>query len=62
MDSNRAIAAPVVGDIKSALSAFNAAIKPGQISRTPRGSRRSPGASRRTWKRWRHASTPIQAR
>ena len=27
MDSNRAIAAPVVGDIKSALSAFNAAIK-----------------------------------
>ncbi|MGH6672244.1 MAG: oxalyl-CoA decarboxylase [Xanthobacteraceae bacterium] len=27
MDSNRAIAAPVVGDIRSALSAFNAAIK-----------------------------------
>ncbi|MGA8898990.1 oxalyl-CoA decarboxylase [Bradyrhizobium sp.] len=27
MDSNRAIAAPVVGDIKSALAAFNAAIK-----------------------------------
>jgi oxalyl-CoA decarboxylase len=33
IDSNRAIAAPVVGDIKSALAAFNAAIKPGQIGR-----------------------------
>lgn len=31
MDSNRAIAAPVVGDIKSALAAFNAALKPGRI-------------------------------
>src|SRR5665213_38371 len=31
MDSNRPIAAPVVGDIKSALSAFNAALKPGLI-------------------------------
>lgn len=31
MDSNRAIAAPVVGDIRSALSAFNAAPKLGQI-------------------------------
>jgi oxalyl-CoA decarboxylase len=32
-DSNRAIAAPVVGDIKSVFSAFNAALKPGQIKR-----------------------------
>jgi oxalyl-CoA decarboxylase len=31
IDSNRPIAAPVVGDIKSALAAFNAALKPGQI-------------------------------
>jgi oxalyl-CoA decarboxylase len=31
IDSNRAIAAPVVGDIKSVFSAFNAALKPGQI-------------------------------
>ncbi len=31
MDSNRAIAAPVVGDIKSAFAAFNAALKPGQV-------------------------------
>ncbi|MBV8442238.1 MAG: oxalyl-CoA decarboxylase [Hyphomicrobiales bacterium] len=31
MDSNRAIAAPVVGDIKSAVSALLAALKPGQI-------------------------------
>jgi len=31
MDSNRAIAAPVVADIKSALKAFNAALKPGQV-------------------------------
>ena len=31
IDSNRAIAAPVVGDIKSAFAAFNAALKPGQI-------------------------------
>src|SRR5437764_801417 len=30
-DSNRAIAAPVVGDIKSVFAAFNAALKPGQI-------------------------------
>jgi oxalyl-CoA decarboxylase len=30
-DSNRAIAAPVVGDIKSVFAAFNAAMKPGQI-------------------------------
>src|SRR5258707_1130893 len=32
-DSNRAIAPPVVGDIKSAFAAFNAALKPGQIKR-----------------------------
>ena len=31
MDSNRGIAAPVVGDIKSAMSALLAAVKPGQI-------------------------------
>jgi oxalyl-CoA decarboxylase len=31
MDSNRAIAAPVVADIRSAFKAFNAALKPGQI-------------------------------
>lgn len=31
MDSNRAIAAPVVGDIKSVMQAFNATIKSGQI-------------------------------
>src|SRR5579872_3254205 len=35
MDSNRAIVAPVVGDIKSVFTAFNAALKPGQIK--PRG-------------------------
>jgi oxalyl-CoA decarboxylase len=33
IDSNRAIAAPVVGDIKSVFSAFNAAMKPGQVRR-----------------------------
>ena len=33
IDSNRAIAAPVVGDIKSVFSAFNAALKPGKIER-----------------------------
>ncbi len=33
IDSNRAIAAPVVGDIKSVFAAFNAALKPGQIRR-----------------------------
>ena len=32
-DSNRAIAAPVVGDIKSVFAAFNTALKPGQIKR-----------------------------
>jgi oxalyl-CoA decarboxylase len=32
MDSNRAIAAPIVGDIKSVFSAFNAALK-GQVKR-----------------------------
>jgi oxalyl-CoA decarboxylase len=32
-DSNRAIAAPVAGDIKSVFAAFNAALKPGQIKR-----------------------------
>jgi oxalyl-CoA decarboxylase len=32
-DSNRAIAAPVVGDIKSVFAAFNAAIKSGQVRR-----------------------------
>src|SRR4051794_34808376 len=32
-DSNRAIAAPVAGDIKSAFAAFNAAMKQGQIRR-----------------------------
>jgi len=31
IDSNRPIAAPVVGDIKSAMTAFLAALKPGQI-------------------------------
>ena len=31
MDSNRPIAAPIVGDITSALLALNAALKPGQI-------------------------------
>ncbi|MEA2721742.1 MAG: oxalyl-CoA decarboxylase [Candidatus Eremiobacteraeota bacterium] len=31
MDSNRAIAAPVVADIRSAFKAFNAALEPGQI-------------------------------
>src|SRR6266568_3509016 len=33
IDSNRAIAAPVVGDIKSVFAAFNTALKPGQIKR-----------------------------
>jgi oxalyl-CoA decarboxylase len=33
IDSNRAVAAPVVGDIKSAFAAFNAALKPGRIER-----------------------------
>ena len=33
IDSNRAIAAPVVGDIKSVFSAINAALKPGKIER-----------------------------
>jgi oxalyl-CoA decarboxylase len=33
IDSNRAIAAPVVGDIKSVFAALNAALKPGQIRR-----------------------------
>jgi oxalyl-CoA decarboxylase len=33
IDSNRAIAAPVVGDIKSVFAAFNAAMKPGQVRR-----------------------------
>src|SRR5437763_3420569 len=32
-DSNRAIAAPVVGDIKSVFAAFNAAVKAGQVKR-----------------------------
>jgi oxalyl-CoA decarboxylase len=32
-DSNRAVAAPVAGDIKSVFAAFNAAMKPGQIRR-----------------------------
>src|SRR6195256_5754104 len=32
-DSNRAIAAPVAGDIKSVFAAFNAAMKPGQVKR-----------------------------
>lgn len=31
IDSNRAIAAPVVGDIKSVMAAFNAALKPGKV-------------------------------
>jgi oxalyl-CoA decarboxylase len=35
IDSNRPIAAPVVGDIKSALAAFRAALKPGQIQPSP---------------------------
>src|SRR5215472_9014182 len=33
IDSNRAIAAPVVGDIKSVFAAFNAALKPGHVRR-----------------------------
>jgi oxalyl-CoA decarboxylase len=33
IDSNRAIAAPVVGDIKSCFAALNAAARPGQIRR-----------------------------
>ncbi|HEY1260368.1 MAG TPA: oxalyl-CoA decarboxylase [Stellaceae bacterium] len=33
IDSNRAIAGPVVGDIKSVFAAFNAALKPGQVKR-----------------------------
>ncbi len=33
IDSNRAIAAPVIGDIKSVFAAFNAALKPGQVKR-----------------------------
>jgi oxalyl-CoA decarboxylase len=33
IDSNRAIAAPVVGDIKSVFAAFNTAMKPGQAKR-----------------------------
>src|SRR5439155_2613051 len=32
-DSNRAVAAPVIGDIKSVVAAFNAALKPRQIQR-----------------------------
>src|SRR6476620_4539981 len=32
-DSNRAVAAPVAGDIKSVFAAFNAAMKPGQLKR-----------------------------
>src|SRR5207248_2370351 len=32
-DSNRAIAAPVVADIRSAFAAFNAALKSGKIKR-----------------------------
>ena len=32
IDSNRAVAAPVIGDIKSAFAAFNAALKPGQVT------------------------------
>lgn len=34
MDSNRAIAAPVVGDIASCVAAFLAALKPGRVSPT----------------------------
>ena len=33
IDSNRAIAAPVIGDIKSVFAAFNAALKPEQVKR-----------------------------
>src|SRR6185503_13643651 len=33
IDSNRAIAAPVIGDIKSVFAAFNTALKPGRIKR-----------------------------
>ena len=33
IDSNRAIAAPVIGDIKSVFAAFNAALKSGQVKR-----------------------------
>ncbi len=31
IDSNRPIAAPVIGDIKSVMAAFNAALEPGQV-------------------------------
>jgi len=31
IDSNRPIAAPVIGDIKSVMAAFNAALKPGEV-------------------------------
>jgi oxalyl-CoA decarboxylase len=34
IDSNRPIAAPVIGDIKSVMSAFLAALKPGQVTPT----------------------------
>src|SRR5207302_5883135 len=33
IDSNRAIAAPIVGDVKSVFAAFNAAMKRGQVRR-----------------------------
>src|SRR5579863_5881872 len=33
IDSNRAIAAPVIGDIKSVFAAFNAALQPGRVKR-----------------------------
>jgi oxalyl-CoA decarboxylase len=33
IDSNRAIAAPVMGDLKSVFAAFNTALKPGRIER-----------------------------
>jgi oxalyl-CoA decarboxylase len=35
IDSNRAIAAPVIGDIASSMSALLAALKPGQIKPSP---------------------------
>ena len=63
IDSNRAIAAPVVGDIKSVFAAFNAAHEagagqaPGRLDRT-----RSASASSRTSSAWRRGSTPIRAR
>ena len=57
-DSNRAIAAPVVGDIKSEIAAFNAAMKPGQVKRHGGRGWKWPSAKRRMSSAWRRGSTP----